>query len=154
MKQRIQLKCQKVRKEEEKKKSFISPKKKEESVKGVGAFIQGSPIKSKQPSKLSDLLKKSPVKLEQELDNEAELVGQSIAGYDEFTAHINDAKNIKNKDLGQILIKNQIKDPTTGNSFYLDNHNRVLVKGSSNALNRTQLTELLKKEYKPGFVYK
>ena len=102
--------------------------------------------------KLSDILKKTPTKLEQELDNEA--VGESISGFDDFTEHINDAKKMKNKDLGDILIRNRIKDPTTGNAFYIDNHNRVLVKGGSNTLNRTQLTELLKKEYKPGFVYK
>jgi hypothetical protein len=89
-----------------------------------------------------------PTKLEQELDNEA--VGESISGFDDFTEHINDAKKMKNKDLGEILIRNRIKDPTTGNAFYIDNHNRVLVKGGSNTLNRTQLTELLKKEYKPG----
>jgi hypothetical protein len=84
---------------------------------------------------------------------ESQVVGTSIQGFDDFTAHINDAKNVKNKDLGQILIKNKIKDPTTGNNFYIDGHNRVLVRGHSNALNRTQLTELLKKEYKPGLNY-
>ena len=126
--------------------------KKKDSVKGVVAFIQGSPIKSKKPSKLSDLLKKTPTKLEDELDNEA--VGGSITGFDEFSSHVNDANNVKNKDLGQILINNKIKDPTTGNVFYIDGYNRVLVKGGSTALNRTQLTELLKKEYKPGFKYK
>jgi len=141
-----------LKKEEEKKSSLISPKKKDDSIKGVGAFIQGSPIKSKQPTKLSDILKKSPTKAAEE-EPESQVVGSSIQGFDEFTAHINDAKNVKNKDLGQILIKNKIKDPQTGNPFVLDPSNRVHVKGNSTALNRTQLTELLKNKYQPGFIY-
>lgn len=139
-------------KEDEKKNIFISPKKKDDSIKGVGAFIQGSPIKSNQPSKLTDLLRKSQNITAEE--PESQVTGSSIPGFDEFTAYITDAKNIKNKDLGQILIRNKIKDPTTKNTFYIDSHNRVLVRGYSTTLNRTQLTELLKKEYKPGFVYK
>jgi outer membrane protein assembly factor BamB len=38
-------------------------------------------------------------------------------------------------------------DPTTGKAFVLDNSNRVHVKGNSTALNNTQLTELLLKNY-------
>ena len=53
-----------------------------------------------------------------------------------------------------MLIKNDIKDPTTGKTFVLDGYNRVHVRGSSTALNNTQLTELLLTNYKPGFVYK
>ena len=138
-------------KEDEKKNIFISPKKKDDSLKGVGAFIQGSPIKSNQPSKLSDILKKSPTKAAEE--PESQVVGSSVQGFDDFTAHINDAKNVKNKDLGQILIKNKVKDPKTGNPFVLDPSNRVHVKGNPTALNRTQLTELLKNKYQPGFIY-
>ena len=140
-----------IKKEEEKNSLFISPKKKEESLKGVGAFIQGSPIKSKQPTKLSDILKKSPTKAAEEL--ESQVVGSSVQGFDEFAAHINDAKKVKNKDLGQILIKNKVRDPQTGNLFVLDPSNRVHVKGNATALNRTQLTELLKNKYQPGFIY-
>jgi hypothetical protein len=139
-------------KKEEEKPLFISPKKKEDSLKGVGAFIQGSPIKSKQPTKLSDILKKSPTKAAEE-EPESQVVGSSVEGFDEFSALINDAKKVKNKDLGQILIKNKITDPQTGNPFVLDPSNRVHVKGNSTALNRTQLTELLKNKYQPGFIY-
>jgi hypothetical protein len=140
-------------KEDEKKSIFISPTKKEDSLKGVGAFIQGSPIKSNQPTKLSDILNKSPTKAAAEEEPESQVVGSSVQGFDEFAAHINDAKKVKNKDLGQILIKNKIKDPQTGNPFVLDPSNRVHVKGNSTALNRTQLTELLKNKYQPGFIY-
>ena len=53
-----------------------------------------------------------------------------------------------------MLIKNKVKDPRTGNVFVIDPSNRVHVKGSTNALNSQQLTELLLSNYKPGFVYK
>ena len=152
-----------LKKQEDKKPSFISPKKKEDSLKGVGAFIQGSPIKSNQPSKLSDVLKKSPPKLPpppkaaEEPDNEE--IGSSIEGYDEFQKYITDkekkkSKQLTNATLGKILIKNKITDPTTGKAFVIDPSNRVHVKGNSAALNNTQLTELLLNNYKPGFVYK
>ncbi len=71
-----------------------------------------------------------------------------------FVSYISDAKKIKNGDLGNILIKNNITDPKTGNPFYVNINNKVLVRGSTSTLNRTQLTELLREKYKPGFVYK
>ena len=57
-------------------------------------------------------------------------------------------------DFTNILIKNNITDPKTGNPFYVNINNKVLVRGSTSTLNRTQLTELLREKYKPGFVYK
>ena len=139
-------------KEDEKKSIFISPTKKEDSLKGVGAFIQGSPIKSNQPTKLTDLLKKSPTKAAAE-EPESQVVGSSVQGFDEFVAYISDAKKVKNGDLGDILIENNITDPKTGNPFYVNVNNKVLVRGSTSTLNRTQLTELLREKYKPGFKY-
>ena len=53
-----------------------------------------------------------------------------------------------------MLIKNKINDPATGKPFVIDPTNRVHVKGSSAALNNTQLTELLLNKYTPGFAYK
>ena len=131
---------------------IISPKKKEDSIRGVSAFIQGSPIKSNQPSKLSDLLKTSPTKTAAE-ETESSVVGSSIQGYDDFVKYISDAKKVKNGELGNILIKNNITDPKTGNPFYVNLNNKVLVRGTTSTLNRTQLTELLKEKYKPGFNY-
>ncbi len=84
---------------------------------------------------------------------ESQVVGSSVEGYDDFVSYISDAK-VKNADLGNILIKNNITDPKTGNPFYVNINNKVLVRGSTSTLNRTQLTELLREKYKPGFVYK
>jgi len=127
-------------------------------VKGVGAFIQGSPIKSKQPTKLSDILKKSPTKAAEE-EPESQVVGSSVAGYDDFQKYITDKelkrkKEITNAKLGRMLIQNKITDPTTGKVFVIDPSNRVHVKGNTNSLTNQQLTELLLNNYKPGFVYK
>ena len=88
-------------KEDEKKSIFISPTKKEDSLKGVGAFIQGSPIKSNQPSKLTDLLKKSPTKAAEE--PESQVTESSVEGFDEFSKYIN-SKVTYNWKLGEILI--------------------------------------------------
>jgi len=85
---------------------------------------------------------------------DSQVVGSSVSGFDDFVAHINDAKKIKNGDLGKILIRNNINDPKTGNPFYVNINNKVLVRGSTSTLNRTQLTELLREKYTPGFLYK
>ena len=77
----------------------------------------------------------------------------SVEGFDEFSKYIN-SKDTYNWKLGEILIKNGITDPATGNQFYINNSNQVLRRGGKTAFNKTQLTELLRTKYKPGFVYK
>ena len=104
---------------------------------------------------LEDLLKKEedkkPNKAAEEPENKE--VGSSIPGYDEFQKYINH-KDTFNWKLGEILIRNGIKDPKTGNSFYINNSNQVLRRGGKTALNKTQLTELLREKYTPAFYYK
>ena len=82
-----------------------------------------------------------------------EPVATSIEGFDEFSKYIN-SKNTYNWRLGEILIKNGITDPATGSQFYINSSNQVLRRGGKTAFNKTQLTELLREKYKPGFVYK
>ena len=77
----------------------------------------------------------------------------SVEGFDEFSKYIN-SKDTYNWRLGEILIKNGITDPATGSPFYINNSNQVLRRGGKTAFNKTQLTELLRTKYKPGFVYK
>ena len=96
---------------------------------------------------------------EKQAEEPSEPTSTSIEGYDEFQKYITDKekkrkKEITNGILGKMLIKNNIKDPKTGKPFIIDPSNRVKVKGSSTALNNTQLTELLETNYKPGFIYK
>ena len=145
--------------EDANKPSFVNPKKKEDSLKGVGAFIQGSPIKSEQPSKISNLLKKSLTTEATSVDKSADEsrdVGVSLEGKDAFLEYIKqDYRKVPNKTLGNILITNGIKDPISGNDFYISPAGTVLIRNtkSETAKNRTYLSELLRKEYKPGFIY-
>ncbi len=95
-------------------------------------------------------MKKSPTKAAAE-ETESKVVGSSVEGYDDFVSYISDAK-LKNADLGNILIKNNITDPKTGNPFYVNINNKVLVRGSTSTLNRTQLSGLLMEKYKKGLI--
>ena len=86
-------------------------------------------------------------------------VGSSIEGYDDFVKFITDkekkkSRQLTNATLGRILIKNNVLDPTTGKVFIVDGSGRVKVKGSSTAITNQVLTDLLRENYKPGFVYK
>ena len=82
-----------------------------------------------------------------------EPTAKGVEGYDDFVKYISH-KDTYNWKLGEILIKNGITDPATGSQFYINNSNQVLRRGGKTAFNKTQLTELLREKYKPGFVYK
>jgi len=99
---------------------------------------------------LEDLLKKPDKSAEESRD-----VGLNLPGQDAFLAYIKqDYRKVPNKTLGQILITNGIKDPISGNDFYISPVGTVLIRNtkSATAKNRTYLSELLRKEYKPGFI--
>ena len=99
-------------------------------------------------------MKTSPTKADTAAEEpENKEVGSSIPGFDTFQKYINH-KDTYNWKLGEILIRNGIKDPKTGNEFYINNSNQVLRRGGKTALNKTQLTELLREKYTPGFSYK
>ena len=92
---------------------------------------------------------------------ESLVVGSSIEGYDDFQKYITGKNNkeLTNAQLAEILIKNGVKDPNTGKSFYIrtpegTKKKIAMIHGNSNPVNKTILIELLQKEYKPGFVYK
>ena len=131
-----------------KKPSFVSPKKKEDSLKGVGAFIQGSPIKSKQPSKLSDVLKKSPTTeaaaAEEPNDSNLDESPELRALKDNFKK---DGKYQYNWEMGQLLIDNDIRDPKTGNKFYINPSNKVLVRGGDRAIDKEGLKDVILKSF-------
>ena len=61
----------------------------------------------------------------------------------ERTAFKAKIKSSTNKELGNILIKNNIKEPTTGNDYYIDTKNRVKVRGGTRVFDKTYLTEQL-----------
>jgi hypothetical protein len=87
---------------------------------------------------------------------ESQDVGVSDTGKNAFLTYIKqDYRTVSNKTLGQILINNGIKDPISGNDFYISPAGTVLIRNtkSATAKNRTYLTELLIKKYKPGFIY-
>ena len=56
--------------------------------------------------------------------------------------------------MGQLLIDNGIKDPKTGNSFYVNPNNKVLVRGSSTALDKETLKDYLLKAFNDKLIKK
>jgi len=122
--------------------SFIGPK---------SSFTETIEDANETSKFLEDLLKKSDKTAEESRD-----VGVSLEGKDAFLAYIKqDYRKVPNKTLGEILITNGIKDPISGNDFYISPAGTVLIRNtkSATAKNRTYLSELLRKEYKPGFIY-
>jgi hypothetical protein len=85
----------------------------------------------------------------------------SVEGYDDFVKYITDKNNkeLTKAKLAEILIRNGITDPKTGNKFYIRTPDGTkkkiaMIHGNSNPVTKTALTELLRDKYKPGFVYK
>ena len=70
----------------------------------------------------------------------------------ELTAFKTKIKSSTNKKLGNILIKNGIKEPTTGNNYYIDTYNRVKVRGGTRVIDKTYLTEQLLKAFNDGLI--
>ena len=56
--------------------------------------------------------------------------------------------------MGQLLIDNGIKDPKTGNNFYVNPSNKVLVRGSRTALDKEALKDYLLKAFNDGLINK
>ena len=78
----------------------------------------------------------------------------SVEGFDEFQRYITDKNNkeITNAKLAEILIKNGITDPKTGNKFYIRTPDGTkkkiaMIHGNSNPVTKTILTELLLKSF-------
>ena len=59
-----------------------------------------------------------------------------------------------NWQMGQLLIDNGVKDPKTGNSFYVNPNNKVLVRGSSTSLDKETLKDYLLKAFNDGLINK
>ncbi len=70
----------------------------------------------------------------------------------ELTAFKAKIKSSTNKELGNILIKNGIKEPTTGNNYYIDTFNRVKVRGGTRVFDKTYLTEQLLRGFNDGLI--
>ena len=70
----------------------------------------------------------------------------------ELTAFKAKIKNSTNKELGNMLIKNNIKEPTTGRNYYIDNYNRVKVRGGTRTIDKTFMTEQLFKAFNDGLI--
>ena len=51
-----------------------------------------------------------------------------------------------------MLIKNNIKEPTTGNNYYIDTLNRVKVRGGRRVFDKTYLAGQLLKAFNDGLI--
>ena len=83
-----------------------------------------------------------------------EPTAKSIEGFDEFERYITDKNNkeLTNAKLAEILIRNGITDPKTGNKFYIRTPDGTkkkiaMLHGNSNPVTKTILVELLKKSF-------
>ncbi len=87
---------------------------------------------------------------------ESQEVGSSVEGYDDFVKYISN-KNTYNWKLADILIKNGITDPKTGNGFYIrkikgSDKQIAMIHGSNKTVDKTYLTELLRQKYNEGLI--
>ena len=55
-----------------------------------------------------------------------------------------------NWQMGELLIKNNIKDPKTGNAFYINPSNKVLVRGGKTAIDKETLKDYLLTAFNEG----
>ena len=101
-------------------------------------------------------------KAEAVVEENKEPAAQGVEGYEDFVKYISN-KNTYNWMLANILIKNGITDPKTGNGFYVaeikdpkkkkDTKKQVArMHGSTNTLDKTYLSELLRKKYNDGLI--
>jgi hypothetical protein len=56
--------------------------------------------------------------------------------------------------MGQLLIDNGIRDPKTGNAFYINPSNKVLVRGTSSAIDKETLKDILLKSFNDKLIKK
>jgi hypothetical protein len=89
-------------------------------------------------------------------DTQTESTAKGVEGYDDFIKYISN-KNTYNWMLANILIKNGITDPKTGNGFYVSKvkgseKQIARMHGSTNTLDKTYLSELLRKKYNDGLI--
>ena len=59
-----------------------------------------------------------------------------------------------NWQMGQLLIDNNIKDPKTGNAFYINPSNKVLVRGTKSAVDKETLKDILLKSFNDKLIKK
>ena len=52
-----------------------------------------------------------------------------------------------NWQMGQLLIDNGIRDPKTGNEFYINPSNKVLIRGTKSAIDKETLKDILLKSF-------
>ena len=116
----------------------------------VAIFLKPTPQKSPP---------KETIKAEIDTEENKDPTSSSVEGYDDFVKYITDkekkkSRKLTNATLGRILIKNKVSDPSTGKAFVIDSKGGVKVKGSSTAITNQVLTDLLRENYKPDFIYK
>ena len=58
-----------------------------------------------------------------------------------------DGKYQYNWQMGQLLIDNDIRDPNTGNKFYINPSNKVLVRGGDRAIDKEGLKNIILKSF-------
>ena len=91
-----------------------------------------------------------------------EPTAKGVEGYDDFVEYIS-RKKTYNWMLANILIKNGITDPKTGNGFYVaeikdpnkkrdTKKQKAMMHGSTKTLDKTYLTELLRQKYNDGLI--
>ncbi len=89
-------------------------------------------------------------------DTQTEPTAKGVEGYDDFVKYISN-KNTYNWKLADILIKNGITDPKTGNGFYIrkikgSDKQIAMIHGSNKTVDKTYLTELLRQKYNEGLI--
>jgi hypothetical protein len=93
---------------------------------------------------------------EKQAEEPSESTSKGVEGYEDFVKHISH-KDTYNWKLADILIKNGITDPKTGNGFYVakianTNKKKAMMHGSTKTLDKTYLTELLRQKYNDGLI--
>lgn len=129
-----------VKKEPQDLGQFIDPKIKEQSLKGVGAFISGKPKETKQETKLSNLLNKP--KAEEPISQSKISPAQKIKDLNtkKMVAIQKNNKLYTNTDLAKILITNGITKGPDGQNITTPKSGPMT---GSNRINRDSLSKLL-----------
>ncbi len=89
-------------------------------------------------------------------DTQTKPTAKGVEGYDDFVKYISN-KNTYNWKLADILIKNGITDPKTGNGFYIrkvkgSDKQIAMMHGSTTTLYKNFLAGLLMKKYNDGLI--
>jgi hypothetical protein len=93
---------------------------------------------------------------EKQAEEPSEPTSKGVEGYDDFVKYIGNPKTY-NWNLANILIKNGITDPKTGNGFYVSkikgtDKQVAKMHGSTKTLDKNYLSGLLMKKYNEGLI--